>query len=262
MFIISKLISFLAIPPGSFILGVILLYILYRLKLKKFFYGILIVLGLEIYLISISPVSSFLLKPLEDASDPVLAEKLVEKDYDAILILGGGQYKYAPEYDRSDSSVSGTLREDAMKRAVYGQYVYKTNPVPIIVSGGFVYSKNGDTNSEAEIMKRTLVDLGVEFQDIYLEEQSRDTFENLKYSKEIMEDHGWDRILLVTSAYHMTRAKNAAETHEVEVIPAPTDFKTKRGDFNAWNFLPTGSDLANSSKALREYLGLVYYKLR
>jgi len=41
---------------------------------------------------------------------------------------------------------------------------------------------------------------------VVLEEAARNTFENVERSSRIARDHGWRRILLVSSPYHMRRA--------------------------------------------------------
>lgn len=79
----------------------------------------------------------------------------------------------------------------------------KDNEVPIIVSGG---KGGGELISEAEAMKRYLVEKGIPESRIILEDQSTSTYENLKFSKALMSE-GNDHIMIITSDYHMYRAK-------------------------------------------------------
>ena len=66
------------------------------------------------------------------------------------------------------------------------------------------------------------------------------------------------RILLVTSAYHMTRAEMLFRRAGLEVIPFPVDFQTKLG-ITPRSFIPNGDALHQTDTALKEIYGRVYY---
>ncbi|MBF4691542.1 ElyC/SanA/YdcF family protein [Fusibacter ferrireducens] len=82
-------------------------------------------------------------------------------------------------------------------------HTLKDNEVPIVVSGG-----KGDDEliSEAEAMKRYLVEQGISASRIILEDQSTSTYENLKFSKALMPEER-NAVLIITSDFHMYRAK-------------------------------------------------------
>lgn len=75
----------------------------------------------------------------------------------------------------------------------------KENHIPIIVSGG---QGEDELISEAEAMKRYLIDNGIESDRILLEDKSTSTYENLLFSKNTMKLEN-PKIALVTSDYHM-----------------------------------------------------------
>ena len=84
----------------------------------------------------------------------------------------------------------------------------------IIVSGGLDH--NGATITEAEGMKQYLVDKGIPAHLIFMEDQSRSTYENILFSKRMMEDHHWNRAIIVTHEYHGARAWDIARYLELQ----------------------------------------------
>jgi len=127
-----------------------------------------------------------------------------------VIVLGARVYG-----DRVSRSMKSRLD-------VAAEYL-KDNPGSVcIVSGG--QGKN-DSVSEASVMYRYLTEHGIAADRIYMEDQSTDTEENLRYSKKILEEEQlYPGIALATDGYHAYRAENYAcrEGLKAEVIPAPT----------------------------------------
>ncbi|MDF2722890.1 MAG: hypothetical protein K0Q59_2565 [Paenibacillus sp.] len=78
----------------------------------------------------------------------------------------------------------------------------------LIVSGGL--DANGATITEAEGMKRYLVERGVPDEAIVEERKATSTYENLLYSKAIMDSQGWTKPIIVTHQFHGARAADIA----------------------------------------------------
>jgi uncharacterized SAM-binding protein YcdF (DUF218 family) len=234
MFFLKKLITYFILPPGLLVIAFVLLGILTKRKLAKL---IAFSFALFVYLLSIEPIKDVLYKPLEEAY-PVPSKP----EGDAIVILGGGAYN------------TGILKEDSTKRLLTGFVLHKQTGLPIILSGGASIG----ALPEAEIMKGFLLTLGVDKGKIYTDVNSRDTKENAQEVKKLCERLGCRRVVLVTSAYHMKRAVFTFQKAGLEVIPYPTDFKRDMR-YNLYSLLPKMSVFADSYKALREYLGLVWY---
>ncbi|MGA1359890.1 MAG: YdcF family protein [Gemmatimonadaceae bacterium] len=70
------------------------------------------------------------------------------------------------------------------------------------------------------------------------------------------------RILLVTSAYHMSRAAHLFSHQGFTVTPFPVDFRQRMRARTPMDFLPDAEALANTDRVLREGLGRGYYRLR
>ena len=111
-------------------------------------------------------------------------------------------------------------------------------------------------------MQEILQVMGVPEDVIVTEEASRDTYENALYSRTVLESRGINRILLVTSAYHMRRAEAVFRAQGFEVIPSPTDYQRLVAPPLIPRWLPMVDDLDRTSRAIHEYVGYFSYSLR
>jgi uncharacterized SAM-binding protein YcdF (DUF218 family) len=116
------------------------------------------------------------------------------KDFDYVIIHGAGLI---------DGDKVSRLLKERLDKAIL---VYRKDPSPtkLIPSGG----KGSDEKlSEAEAMKKYLLEQGIPESDIIMEDQSATTLENLRFSKNIIESReGRKYTALVTSNYHVYRA--------------------------------------------------------
>ncbi len=127
------------------------------------------------------------------------AARSPEPDADYIVVLGAAVYGTEP---------SITLQHRLEGAARY----LEANPRTVaVVSGG---QGAGEDVSEAECMRRYLVEHGIDPSRILLEDRSTSTKENLAFSKAVIEANGGkvDRVVIVSSAYHLYRAAKIAET--------------------------------------------------
>ena len=117
-----------------------------------------------------------------------------KRDFDYVIIHGAGLL---------DGDRVSKLLSDRLDKAIE---VYHKDPTPpiMIPSGG---KGSDETISEAEAMARYLIDKGIPPEKIIKEDQSLTTFENLKFSKRIIDAReGSKYTVLVTSNYHVYRA--------------------------------------------------------
>ena len=71
-----------------------------------------------------------------------------------------------------------------------------------------------------------------------------------------------NKIILVTSAFHMPRAQRLFENEGLEVVPYPVDFKSLSTDsITFMDYLPNGQSLAKTERGIRELIGRLYYWL-
>jgi uncharacterized SAM-binding protein YcdF (DUF218 family)/glycosyltransferase involved in cell wall biosynthesis len=160
---------------------------------------------------------------------------------DAIVVFAGGV---------GESGQAGGGYQERVKRAID---LYRAGYArSIVFSSGFVWAFQ-----EAEIMSALAVENGVPGDAIVLEKRATNTHENVLYSAEILAAHGWRRILLVSSPYHMRRAlltwRRAAPL--IEVIPEPVE----RSLFYAHSNGPT---LEQIEGLAHEYAAIAAYWLK
>jgi uncharacterized SAM-binding protein YcdF (DUF218 family)/glycosyltransferase involved in cell wall biosynthesis len=137
-------------------------------------------------------------EPLRMSAPPVRA--------DAIVVFAGG----VGETGKAGGGAQERINEAvALYRAGYAPY--------LVLSSGYVYSFN-----EAESMRDLAIAQQVPASAIALEQRSKNTFQNVTFVNEILKDHKWRSILLVSSPYHMRRATMVWHklAPEITVTPA------------------------------------------
>lgn len=128
--------------------------------------------------------------------------------------------------------------------------LYKAGYAPkLIFSSGYVF-----TLREAEVMKAVAIDNGVPAEAILLEEAAKNTHDNVRFTKQILDEHGWDRILLVSSPYHMRRATLTWQKLAPGVVVVPTPVPQ-----SLFYTHERGASLEQIRGILHEYLALADY---
>ncbi|MCC7411320.1 MAG: YdcF family protein [Gammaproteobacteria bacterium] len=171
----------------------------------------------------------------------------------AIVVLGGGRVRDAPEYG------GDTVSSTTLQRLRYAALLYRRWPRPVLVSGGVIF---GAAVAEATLM-RGVLEREFATPVAWTETGSRNTAENARESAAILRAARIDRIVLVTHAAHMLRAQRAFAAQGLTVIPAATGYLSVDRPFHPLlDWLPDASALQASRDALHELLGLVWYALR
>ena len=138
--------------------------------------------------------------------------------------------------------------------------LYHAGKAPlIIVTGGLVW--DGPARSDATVMQIQLRALGVPDHATLVENDSRNTRQNALFVAELAASLGIERVLLVTSAWHMPRATATFGRTALHVIPA-APLRRIRPSPLILQVLPSAHALRDSTVALREHLGLVIYRAR
>lgn len=251
--ITPKIQALLLLPPGVIIVLALLGFLI---QIRWLLVGSLIVaLSLMALLILSLPLTGHqLAQGIETRFPPLRLTAAADAGPPpgAIVILGGGRYTDAAEYGEGDSVNRWTL-----ERLRYGAHLHRLTGLPILVSGGAPY---GERVAEAALMQTALTrDFQVEAR--WVEAKSANTYENAKYSKALLTEAGIRRVYLVTHAAHMPRAVWVFENLGVDTIPAPMGFTTlNKEDRETLGYFPSAYGLRLSSSALRERLGLLWYK--
>lgn len=241
----------LAFPPSSFLL-LLLCSILLRKRWPKLAAAGFIIGTLGLYSMSLPITVEYAAHALE--TEPALMPEQwpgLKQQADAIVILGGGRETNDPAWQTDQPSLM------AMQRIRYGARLAKASNLPILVTGGLHF---GEPPSEAQIMADSLQhDFGVSAR--WLEGESRTTWENAKFSAEILHAQGMQRVVLVTHAWHMPRSRWSFEQFGFQVISAPVGFLSGPNSrpLNGW--LPESKALWHNTALLNEALGAALYRL-
>lgn len=116
------------------------------------------------------------------------------------------------------------------------------------------------TTTEGEVLKKMAISLGVAEASIRLTKEVRNTRDEAVEVKAVLKNEN-PEVILVTSAFHMTRATTLFEREGVRVIPYPVDFKVSVNAITPMDFLPNVHALMLTDTAIREFIGRLYYKL-
>lgn len=246
---VRYLLKTLALPPAINILVILFALVFIRRQgLKK---TIIVLSILSLAVLAMPVCTQYLAKQLEN-HEALNIQELNPAHYQAIVILGAGRQREAPEYGRDVPSLLG------LERLRYGAMLHKKTGLPILVSGG---KWSLDETPETDFMRQILEqEFGVKIQ--WQERKSRTTWENAQYSREIAIASEIKSILLVTHAWHMPRAFYSFKKAGFSVTPAPLGFKTGVSEQpDLLDYIPQAKALSATTLLLHEWLGMVWYRL-
>ncbi|MGE5387238.1 MAG: YdcF family protein [Betaproteobacteria bacterium] len=249
--LITNILAYLLLPPANGLLfsivGLMLLRRRPRLGRLLIAFGLLVLLALSLHVVALQ-----LLRPLEQRYPPLDLANLSVTRADAVIVLGGGRDRLAPEFGGQDD-----VSDDTLARLRYGALLAKTMAKPVLVTGG---QPEGIGRSEAETMRNSLQrDFGIQVR--WIEATSNTTRENALHSAALLKAENIRRVVLVTHAWHMPRAVQVFRAAGFEVVPAPMAYSSAR-PVTPLDFMPSAGALRASSRALHEWIGMLWYRLR
>jgi uncharacterized SAM-binding protein YcdF (DUF218 family) len=237
----------LLFSPLFFIISLITIGIILKSK-KTSFLGIIILI-----ICSLPIVSEKMITYLE--SDYELNKPSTVATADAIVVLSGMVHTI--------KNKNGLHYEwgDAVDRIFAGIDLFKLNKAPtlILTRGKLPWSIGVP---EGEYLRNVAIKLGVPKKNILLTENVENTDQEAKAIKKLFSIDN-PKVILVTSAFHMPRAKTVFEAAGLNVLPFPVDFKngsSKKLTF--MSFIPSASSFNQTSFFVREMIGRTFYKLK
>jgi len=238
--------------PCGFIFILLCLGTIFILRRKSKIGKYLLISGLILYyLFSITPVSNFLLKNLENQYLPL---QKCDVSVDTIVVLTGGTRNLFSEF----FPITSRLSTSSVFRLLEAIRLYYLLDKPkIIISGGSgnPFLPNLQT---AKIMADLAIALRIPKNKLIWEVKSRDTYESAKEIKKLIRNKPF---ILVTSAYHMPRSRFIFKKLGMDPIPAPADYLGQDKKYSFFDFIPRPLRLWKSDLAFHEYLGVIWYKL-
>ena len=201
---------------------------------------------------SVHPIATWLASSVE-LRYPALEVKDCPKA-DAIVVLSGMLYESVTSATEWNSAV------DRFERAVE---LMASNRAPrLLFTRGLPWPDSGP-ESEGELLAREALKHGIPAEKIELtDDRVLETSSEVRSIRRTMDKRGWHRIILVTSAMHMPRAMWLIGKAGIDAIPFPADFEAERKrPLEVHSFLPQARYLERSERAIREWIGLAYYRV-
>ena len=244
MIFLHKILPLFVMPILVFIL--IILFSTFKGFKKLTYYSLFL-----FYVVSTPIFSNLIMKQVEGEYEFGKFEN--QNKADAIVVLSGimrineFENDYKIEWGNTD-------------RFFKGIELYNFNKSNIIVFTGGKSPYNKTKKSEGDILKEYAIKFGVKEENILITKEVKNTSDE---SYAVTDLIGNKRtIILITSAFHMSRAKSLFEKQGHIVIPYKVDFKTPpKLSWNFIDFIASSGGLRKTEIALREVLGQLYYRI-
>lgn len=246
---ILPFIKFLLNPFNILWLLLVFTGVVWLLEKKRLFRWLAILSGLWFLIISTPLIPVAIINSLENQNTPLSVEQIEDPTADYhILVLGGGH----SIDDRLPPN--SLLSHNALGRLNEGIRLHRQLPNSILVLSGSTFT--GHT-TQAELLQRTALSLGVAKESMILHKKPKDTFEEVKvYANEYGKDHP---VILVTSAAHMPRALKEFRYFGIEPVPSPAHYRLKeRWKQNRFGLgIPSVKNIEYMRAGIYEYAGML-----
>ena len=182
----------------------------------------------------------------------------IMRPYKVGILLGGYSNGHIlPNHDRHNFSTVGN-------RFLNAYELYQTGKIEKIMLVGGSGDILKDQKNEAPMVASFLKRIGVPENDIIVERNSRNTYENAIFTKKILEEKNIKgNYLLITSAWHMRRAKGCFDKVGISYTPFSVDFFSEKDRWHPENtILPDNAGFYWWEKLIKEWVGMVAYWVR
>jgi uncharacterized SAM-binding protein YcdF (DUF218 family) len=190
------------------------------------------------------------------------------------LVEGSEYRKPISAIDSADAIVvlSGMLQINEVGDSTYiewgdpdrffgGIALFKAGKAQKLVFTGGKMPWDKAKKTEGEVLKEYAVSNGITAEKIFVTKDVENTADEAVAVKELISPS--KKIILVTSAYHMYRAKRLFEKQGFEVIPYKVDYKSAgKCAITVMDFLPSAGKLDMTETGIREIIGRLYYSIR
>ena len=240
-FFASKVVHILIEPLNGVLILVffaLLFLLLRKQQLARRMLSIALCLGLFVgYL----PSSQWGMRALEEAVPQTPLTPAVLAEVGGVIILGGAIEGGLIAQDRGEVSIFS-----AAERVTKAMELLRQNPELPFIFSGYSGRLMPQGPSEADAFKQLLQEQGLGAHPGYYENQSRNTYENFLYTKQIIDAIDKNTVkdanlvkgekdstapkpwLLITSARHMLRSLQVANKLDIAVIPVLVDYQTSK----------------------------------
>jgi uncharacterized SAM-binding protein YcdF (DUF218 family) len=248
-FAVSKLLWMLAAPShwlGAMVLACALCLVLGQVRPARV---LAMASALLLLVAGVVPLNSYIIRGLENQ----YPRSAWPAHVDGILILGAGYNTAVLRARHAPASNAAAYR----LTEAYAAALHYPNARVVFTGGSGALG--GTDWSEAESARYVLIQMGLDPKRLILESRSRNTDENIRFSRELVKPNAGETWLLVTSAVHMPRSMAIARKNAWPMVAWPSDYITGPeiggADFNI------GPNLAMTDFAVHEAAGVLAYRL-
>ena len=250
-FYISKLIWLFFSPDSLLLILIIFSLILLYLGKTRLAKITLTIISLLLIFIALFPIGEWLLYPLESRfqTNPTLPEKI-----DGIIVLSGAE----------NAELSYIWKQIELNAAAERDLTFvrlaKRYPDSKLIFTGGSGSLTKQEFKAADIAEKLFNQLGLNTTKILFERKSRNTYENIIYSKNLIKPNKNENWILITTGWHMPRSVGISCKSDWPVIPFPVDHQTKKDNLFRIDF-DLSKNLRTLKTGIKEWLGLFAYYL-
>ena len=204
-------------------------------------------------------------------SKPIFSNHFIQ------LVEGNGHNDYRKPISAIDSAdaivvLSGMLEFNELGDSSYVEWgdpdrffggiaLFKAGKAPKLVFTGGKMPWDKAKKTEGAVLKEYAISDGIPSEKIFVTKDVENTADEAVAVKELIRPS--KRIILVTSAYHMYRAKKLFEKQGFIVIPHKVDYKSERNkEITVLDFFPSAENLKITETGIREIIGRLFYLVK
>jgi uncharacterized SAM-binding protein YcdF (DUF218 family) len=180
----------------------------------------------------------------------------LDSSYEVGLVLGG--------FSRKDTLLGRTVFFEANDRLMQAIKLYKDGKIKKLMISSGNASVLYQTLKEADAVHDYLLSIGIPDSAMIIENQSRNTLENIQYSKKLLDSLGIkSRVLVFTSAWHIPRTELCTNNNLQVHFYATNYMSDRRRDYSPDNlFVPSATAMSKLEMLFKELVGYVFYLLK
>jgi uncharacterized SAM-binding protein YcdF (DUF218 family) len=141
----------------------------------------------------------------------------------------------------------------------------QSNAKQLVLSGAGSNSRTKlESQKDGQAMKNLALQLGIPEEKIIIEPNSFNTMEHAIELVKLFPPEKKLKIGLITSALHMLRSKKAfnKKFQPDSIVPIPVNYTYSSPKFNVKSFIPSSDALSQSTYALHELIGILWFSIR
>ncbi|WP_026968465.1 YdcF family protein [Algoriphagus terrigena] len=250
-FYLSQFLSFLAMPLTIILILIIGGAIFLRKKWgkKSLWTGIFLLLFFT---------NPFLSNLALLAWEPEFKDFKEIENHEIGIVLTGVTNLSKTAYDR-------TFFNKGADRITHALQLYRMGKIKKIFITGGQGLNPVNPQSEAELLQRFLLMTGVPESDVLIEDQSKNTAQNAAFTKAFLKQRNIStdqEFILITSAFHMSRAKGCFDKAGLKTQTFPVDYYSHDIKYDIPSLIyPAANSLTFWDKLIKEWLGIAMYKV-